>query len=298
MKKCIFILMMIAVLTILSAETSGEYGFQILKINTGAQSNALAGSGSLYNTDAFVFLQNPAAGSLIRRRVVTFAQNYWLLDTLLNSGGYYYNTGRNSFGAAYRYLDYGKIVSRDEAGNITGEFHPMDLILTVNFGRRLNPDHFVAINMNILYEKIESASSYGFSTDLGYLYRTPIKDLNITAAVKNLGITSKMDQERIDLPISLHVGAAKAFDLLAIKLETEFIIIKNIDDDKTKMNLGINLPLMNAMNIRLGYKFNYDAEDLSFGFGLNWRRIIFDYAYLPFNADLNNAHIIAMTFKL
>jgi hypothetical protein len=109
MKKIIIALIMINVLILLSAETSGEKGWQMLKLSSGVDCAAQGGSGAFSTNDAFGFLNHPTAGLLSRNKVISLAQNYWLFDTTLNSGAYLNSQGNKSFGFAYRYLNYGKL---------------------------------------------------------------------------------------------------------------------------------------------------------------------------------------------
>jgi len=48
----------------LTAETSGEYGFQLLKIASGPEGASQAGTGAFSSGEAYAFMLNPTAGSL------------------------------------------------------------------------------------------------------------------------------------------------------------------------------------------------------------------------------------------
>jgi hypothetical protein len=215
----------------------------------------------------------------------------------MNSGAYYYSMGKMAFGMGYRYLDYGKIESRDEVGNITGEFHPMDMIITANFGFRLNPNMFLATNINFLYEKIDAASALGLAFDFGYTYLTPIQDLTFVAALKNIGKTGDMDQEDIKLPIATEVSLLKDIQLKSVKFSNELKVIKYSDNDELKMILGTDVHLSEILNLRFGYKFNYDAENVSAGIGIRLKKVKVDYAYVPFNSELDDVHVIGLTYS-
>jgi len=297
MKKVILMIFIMVFAVLLKAETSGEYGFQMLKISAGAALSAQGGTGAFFSNDAYGFIQNPAAGLLKRKRVISLSQNYWIFDTVINSGAYAYSNRKRSFGFGYRYLDYGKLEDRDDTGTLLGEFHPMDLVLSTNFGYRLTPDHYAGVNVNLLYEKIDTSSSYGFTIDLGYTYLTPIKDMLISAALKHLGKTSEMDKDVIDLPITGELSVVKNFQLVSKNFSTELKAIKHIDDDEFKAVWGINFEINRTFNLKLGYKFNYDSEDISAGFGINLKKISLDYAYIPFDYEIDDVHIIGLTYR-
>lgn len=282
----------------LDATTSGEYGFQMLKISSGASSSAQGGVGGYYANDAFSYFQNPSAPLFNLARMISIAQNYWIFDTKINSGSYQNSNGKRSFGFGYRYLDYGKLESRNDQGIETGEFHPMDMVVSVNFGYRITPDHYAGINAHALYEKIDASSSLGAAFDLGYTYLTPIKNLKLNAALKNLGKTSAMDEEVIELPVSGEIGLVHKFDFNSVILFHEFKTIKHIDDDQMKAVYGLKAEINQRLNLKIGYKFNYDSESFTTGFGVKLSKLAVDYAYIIFDADseIDDVHVIGLTY--
>jgi len=296
MKKIYIMIILMLVFAHTYAETSGEYGFQMLRIASGADLAAQGGSGAFYSRSAFGFLQNAAANLITRNHVISMTQNYWIFDTKLNSLAYTNGSGKSSFSIAYRYLDYGKIENRDESGTIFGEFHPLDLSLSVNFAYRITPDHYTGITLNGIYEKIDTSSSLGLSLDLGYVYLTNFRNLKLSATVKHLGKTSKMKNEDIDLPITAEISAADDFVLNKIVISGEVKTVKYFDDDKIKAIAGVQITPLPKLDLRLGYKFNYDTEDITFGIGVNLKKIAIDYTYIPFKYEINDVHMIGINY--
>ena len=295
--KILMILMIISLTGILIAETSGEYGLQLLKVASGPESAAQGGTGEFSSNDAYAFIINPSAGLFAKQRAISIAQNYWIFDTKLNSAGYINTNGKNSFGVAYRYLDYGELENRTDTGELIGEFHPMDLIFSLNFGYRFAPNHYAGINANVLYEKIDTASSYGYTFDLGYIYLTLFRGLKLSAAIKNLGQTSAMENETIDLPISFELGVIQDYSISSVNFSSELKILKYIDDDEFKVALGTKIMLNRIFALKVGYKLNYDTSSFSTGFGINLKKISLDYAYVPFKYEINDVHVIGITYK-
>ena len=295
--KTLLILIILTLAVFLSAETSGEYGFQLLKIASGPEGASQAGTGAFSSGEAYSFILNPTAGLFAEQRIISIAQNYWIFDTNLNSAGYINTNGKTSFGVAYRYLDYGTLINTTDNGTIIGEFHPMDLIFSLNFGYRITPNQYAGINANALYEKIDTASSYGYTFDLGYTYLSFIKGQKFSAAIKNVGQTSAMENETIDIPISFEIGAIQEFNINKIKLSSELKMIKHIDDDELRAVLGTKVRLNNILDFKLGYKLNFDSESFSAGFGINLKKISIDYAYVPFDYHINDVHVIGLSYK-
>jgi hypothetical protein len=81
--------------------------------------------------------------------------------------------------------------------------------------------------------------------------------------------------------------------LLSLSAKT----VKAKDDDGLKMAFGINCRIKEKVDFRFGYKINYDAEDFSAGVGFNLGRFIIDYAFIPFNDELDNIQMFGISYK-
>ena len=282
----------------LVADTSGEYGFQMLKLHPTANSAGQAGLGAFSSGDALTFLTNPASAVLKKKRVLSLSQNFWIVGTNIKNLCYIYSSGKNSFGLGMTFVSYDEQDIRSDSGEFLGYFHPADINLAVNYGRRITPNHYVGLNLRGLYEKIYTASSIGYSVDFGYVYLAPIKGLKLAFAAKNFGDTSKMAEEKIELPQTLEISAIQKFTVGTIGNSAEIKVMKHIDDDELKAALGINSRLNRFLNFTIGYKINNDSETLSAGFGVFYNKFILDYAFVPLQNELNIAHYISLSYKL
>jgi hypothetical protein len=258
--------------------------------------SGMGDTGAFSIDDALNFLSNPAAGLYNRSRILTVSQNFWLADTGIISGGYSLNKRKYHWGFAFKYLGYGTLDTRDEDGDIIGEFSPMDFIGTINYAYRLGATHYFGINGSILYEKISTASSYGFSTDLGYAWSTPLKDVKLYSAIKNLGVTSKMDKEKIDLPINYELGISKELITRYYDLAFDVKGQKSQDTDFA-YNFGMQVKTFEILYLRTGYKVNNDTNDLSFGVGIDYDSFNIDYAYQQMTNGFDDVHKISLSYK-
>jgi len=302
MKKILIIAMVCFWAVGLLAETNGEFGMQVLKISTGADDAAMGGTGAFYANNAFRFISNPAAGNISKYQGITFNQNYWIFDTTLNSLSYLKSSGKSSFGIGYRYLDYGALDGATDDGQQTGKFYPMDLIVSMGMAYRVLPTHYVGVNVNALYEKIDIESALGGSVDLGYRYLTPLQGIELTAAVKNMGKTNKLGNEDIDLPLSTEFSIIgreleKYLPWDAVHISSEVKILKHVDDDDFKANWGMKALIRDNFSLKLGYKFNHDTESISAGFGLKLKRINIDYAFAPISDEIDDVHMIQLGYR-
>jgi hypothetical protein len=292
---------------------NAEYGFKMLNIPVGIGISGQGNTGTFSNQDASGFLENPAASVLRNNRIISFTQNSYLVDTNQNSIFYSNSNGIKHFGIGMRNLDYGKIDKRDDTGRIIGFMHPLDLNLMVNYGYRLHPDHYIGLNAGLLYEKIDAASSVGANFDFGYVYLPPLRDTRIYATVRNIGFTSKMDQQSIDLSKRLDLGISKDFSTsgsFPLKTTVEF---KSISESGSawRGNLGVQASYQDVFSFRLGIVTNYmlnsitgnhyhDAATWTTGVGFKITHFLVDYAYTPYNLvsfETDSVHRIGVTYQ-
>jgi hypothetical protein len=275
---------------------AGEYGFQMLKITASPQSAGMGGTCALGADDAFGFIGNPVAGAYSGARGVTITSQAWLFDTRLTNIGVSAASGRHSFGFAFRNLDYGAFELRDYQGDRVGEYHPIDLNLMANYAIRFLPDAFLGVNLGALYEKINTASAVGFTSDIGTAWKTPLDGMTISGAVKSMGATSKMSSKSVPLPLTGELGVTQEYDLADVHLTGDLRGVWSVDDDAPKAALGVTAGINKFLTIRTGYRLNYDIESFSAGFGLRLKRTSIDYAYLPIGQSLDDVHYLGITY--
>jgi len=274
---------------------AGEYGFQFLQTTANPVAAALAGTGVYALNYPGAYIQNPAANLTGDNLYASAFHSRWLLDT--NSTQLIYGKGSRQFhfGLAARMLDYGTIESRDETGLIIGEYHPLDANLLANFAYRLHPDHLVGINLGLLYEKLDASSCYGLSTDFGYIYLSPLVNTQLFATVRNLGYTTKMDRERIDLPLIWETGFNHGHTFGTQIVNGQLSVSKALDTN-LHLNMGIEYKPLSELSLRAGYKYGYDEESFTTGIGIAVYDFQIDYAWVPNSDLLNDVHTFGLTY--
>lgn len=307
-KYIIIAVMLIGAISLASmtGKAEGEYGWKMLTIPAGAYIPAMGGTGSSVSTEADAFLSNPTANLFGNNKGVSLSQNIWLFGTKINSAALSVHKGGVAYGFVLRALDYGEFEARDISGDIIGEFHPLDVNLAGNIAFRLNPDIYAGVNLIVLYQKIDTASSLGAAVDLGTTYITPLNGLKVQAALKHIGITTKVIEERIKFPVAPELGLGYKLPLsfrgdsrgfLSLQeIYTEMKVVSH-PDDKIKAAIGSNIIVSSALELRLGYMMNYDSWNFSAGMGLSLKRMVFNYAYLPFKYDGNDIHSFGLTYR-
>ena len=306
-KKIIILTMLTIVIYSLCAIDSGAgtKGYQILKLPVSPELAGQANTGELLQSSPLNLLHHPAALDWQRGRSVAFAHTSWLVDTNMYNIGWRNVLFNQSFGLGLTYFDYGKLDKRTENGTLIGEYNPMDMRAAANYVRQISPSIYAGANLNFIYQKIDTSSSAAISTDLGLVYHTPLR-FSTDLALKNIGTSSKLDQEKTEMPFVMEFGLSD-IDLIRFTFSsndkrTEFSIPLNFklvymdDHDHLLPALGTEIPLYNTLFIRAGYKFNYNDENLSSGLGIHYKTMKIDYAFLN-NKNLDDVHIIGIGWE-
>ena len=150
-------------------------------------------------------------------------------------------------------------------------------------------------------ELAEQARASGFAGDLGALWHTPLKGLNLGASLQNLGPDVKFEQAADPLPVTTRFGAAYAFDLTGYRYFKEggygfsrFLLtadaVKVRDDSTwlpaTGLEMGMSFGEQGSGALRFGYMFGQDLANFTFGVGIREGRWRLDYALGLMRADI------------
>lgn len=276
-------------------DNAGEYGFKFLHIPVSPASLALAGRAPDAVSNPAAFAIQPALNTVERQRSLGVSHSKWLADTDFTNVCYSYSTRRNHFGMLLRHLSYGEIEKRDDAGNIIGTYNPLDMGLMLNYSLRLSPSQYLGVNAGFVYEKLASASSVGFSTDLGYTWLPPLQDTKLSVAVRNLGLSSKMNDEAIDLPIIAELDLNRGFDFESYDVVVGGSLSKALDEP-LKGTLHTEVHMWDSLILRAGYRINYSGEALSAGLGFRFQKFGVDYGWADSVGDLNSIHALGLSY--
>ena len=287
----------------------GTSGFQFLKLPTNARNTAMGGVLSAVGYgDSKSALTNPASVSDVKGTDVYFNSMKWVADIQYNNISVVHSLGvYGCIGLNLSYLDYGTMIRTvnlpDDNGNVMpvteglGTFSAYDLAFGLAYSKRITDQLQLGGNVRLVQEKIDDAKTTTWSVDIGTLYWTGLGSFRISMLGKNFGpdaeytsYSGRIERApvKIRMPMMFTLGAA--YDILEIKpefphrltLAAEYI---KPNDGLEKINLGAEYFLFYNFYLRAGYRFNYDEDTFTFGFGVEYSidddiLIKFDYAYL------------------
>lgn len=298
MKSTFLGLIMILVIGLLMADIhadAGEYGYKFLNVPAGPISLALGNRSSLDGNPA-AFLLHPAVACETDQRVIGLSHSPWLEDTQANLLAYSYGKRVSHFGIALRNLDYGDVENRDDTGYLIGYYNPLDLDIMANYAYRMSPNLYFGFNFGALYQKLNTATSLGLHTDFGFSFMPPVADTKLSGSIRNIGNSTKTNNEKVRFPTSLEADLSKTFRFGAGEMMLGLGATKVVDEE-LKGSLYSELSLFKVLKLRGAYKSNYAAEGISAGFGLAIRRISLDYGFAAFSEGLNDVHSVGLAYQ-
>jgi hypothetical protein len=220
---------------------------------------------------------------------ITAMQNFWLLDM-----SYQYLAGTfpshfGSFGAAIAYSSSGDIPKYVDFKK-EGEYSAYDMAVSVAYAKNIGEVLFGGMSLKVIQQKIEEEKATGFAVDMGLLYKTDfIQGMKFGFAVQNLGTKIKFIEKEEPLPLNVKGGIAYNTGSLTLAGD-----LNKPRDNDLRVNIGAECVIREILALRAGYN---SANSYSAGLGLTWRKLSFDYAFVPYK-DTDNSHRISISLKL
>jgi hypothetical protein len=309
----------------------GSAGWQFLKLPTNARSTAMGGiKAALAYGDANAAFMNPATAADIKDYDVQFSSMRWIADIQFSSISFVKNLGGwGCIGLNLQYLNYGEMVrtmvgqSYDHLGNdlgivpITeglGTVSGHDLAIGLLYSRQITKSLQLGGNLRLIEEQLDDARTRNWSLDVGTLYWTGLGSFRVSMLGRNFGPDAefasyseqiKIPPVKVSMPMIFILGTA--YDILEMSpqssqrmtLAVEYI---KPNDGSDKINCGVEYFYSHNIYIRCGYKFNYDEETYTLGFGLEYSvagdtKVRFDYAYADVGR-FNYVNVFSLGFGL
>ncbi len=267
---------------------TGTSGFTFLQIPTTARAAALGeASISLSDMNSEGIFSNPAITGFTNS-THSFSASYanWFADIRNYGTSYIYNSPYGVFGLGLILMDYGTMQRTEKAVGqkvftTLGDFTANSISASLTYSKMLTDRFSFGIGVKYVQEKIYLYKADNILFDGGVLYHTGFHSLRLAATLQNFGTNSKFINYVFKMPSVLKLGAS--FELWG-NYQSEYrstIIIEAIHPNNAdeRVNIGTELSWKNIITLRGGYKFFYDEETYSFGFGLNPQLEV------PFNVD-------------
>ena len=282
-----------------ASAAAGETVFAFLKLGVGARPMGLGSAYVALADDATATYWNPAGLAAVRATEISAMHNEWIQDFRHEHVAVGTPLGRGTLGLSFSGFYGSELERRDENGLLTGHFGFNDIAMTAAYGRPISGGLDAGGAVRYVRSMIDDVDATSISFDLGGRYRLGSSGFSLGAAVQNLGGEATYVEEGFPIPTTVRVGAAWSKPLASLKgrgtLTTE---IRKARAEDARFHVGGEYAYHERIALRVGGKFGYDEEDLTFGIGLTQSRIRFDYALVPLSSDLGTAHLFSLTARL
>ena len=266
-------LVVVAPLPGLAGDRSGTVSEQFLKIPVSARAVGMGGAEVAIAEGVSSIAYNPAGILSVQGYAFTASYTQWFADINHSFFGVATNVeGIGAIGASVIALSTGDMaVTTPAFPEGTGEyFRASDYAFSVALARQVSDKFSVGVNVkyiqSYLYNTTYGASSVAF--DAGTLYDIPPLGARLGLAISNLGSDVKFINETYSLPTALRFGVL--FNVLneeMNKVQAAFQISRP-NDSNEQYNVGFEYTFQGIFSARAGYKFAYDAENVTAGIGI------------------------------
>jgi hypothetical protein len=322
MKKTIHLLLVAGLLAgILTTAYAGENkklaqsGFQFLSVISDARAAAMADAMTSLEIGSSALFFNPAGMASMEGFVdMTASLNYWIADISHNAfslavspaGGRY-----GVFGLSFQNVDYGdfygtRVDKSTDVGYVdTDVFKLSSMAVGVGYAKRLN-DRFsvggqvrwvkqdlgesiipqVSADLDTSLETVSNELT-PLAFDFGTRFKTGFKSLVFGMSVRNFSKEIQYVEEGFQLPLVFNLGISMNVMDFWENAPLKQSLVVSIDaghyrSHPEQLKFGLDYCLMDILSVRGGYVTNNDEDGFSFGVGVSWFGVTFDYAYSPF----------------
>jgi hypothetical protein len=319
LRKIAFSILIIICLsqTISFSQTGGKNSFEFVNLPGNAHVAAIGGTNvSVYDKDVNMVWQNPALLRDSMNRILSV--NYIPFFASIKGGSMSYSHKFKTIGtiaAGIQYINYGTMIQTDETGNEIGSFHPQDVAFMVAKSHTIGAFSLGATLKYVSSTITPTYSSSALMTDVGGIFRHPIRDFTIGMTFKNIGLALKKYDKNAPAraPFDVQLGTTYKFEHIPLRfsvtanhlykydiayLDTaqnkkydlngnEIIQKKNVADKiLPHFIIGAEFLLSKNFNVRLAYNFQrrleMRLENKAGGTGLSWG-IMFRIKWLEFD---------------
>ncbi len=286
------------------AKGSGTTGAIILKQSASPRASGMGG--------AFVAIGGDLHGGLF----VNPAGLYMLEGKEIACSGY-----RGIADDTFGMLGYGHPLSSKcslGVGLLNYDAGDMDIVQTTGETKNVKAQNDWLVNVSCAYEIIsglsagtglkiinstlaENSTATCFAIDVGVLYMLDIvRNLNVGLAVQNVGDKLEFEDEGDSLPLTVRFGMT--YDVVANrrrKSEHNLLLacdLNKVVDTDVRLDMGMEYWYKKSVAWRMGYKFGYDLDGLTLGFGGRYSGFQLDYSFSVME-ELDSTHHLSLSYR-
>jgi len=305
----------------LGGQRAGISTLGFLKSDLSARSVGLSGASIALEPDAYTAFINPAGIPSLKG--ISFASGVRVIGAGMMQSSFAANLptkNGHSFALSFNNLNSGAIEVRTEfQPEGTGEIiYVTNTSAGLTYAKELSDNFSFGLQLKYIYEQLAQYHNHTAAADLGFLYKTDVKDLKFAVVVQNFGGKSEVSgdtkpvefgnaptrlPDRYALPTVFRLGAS----FVPWEKDKQSVLVSaqlnHPNDNAENLRIGVEYSYMKMLFLRTGYALNVAGRNLpSFGVGLKSRigyaPLRFNYSIEP-NQYLGWQHVagISLTFE-
>lgn len=316
MMKNVFLFLLILGGSFASVQAQNNLGttaVPFLEIPAGARGVAMGEANVSAVNDISALYWNPAGMTKFTKNEVAFQHTDYFIDTRLNYAAGGFKLGYSYIGVHFYQFDGGRMPVTDILfpDGIGEDFAARDMSIGISYAQLLTTNFGIGATLKYIESMIWRTKASTIALDLGFHYKTPLKDLNLGFAISNFGAEMQMNgdnlAQRIDIDLNssgnndglLAFLSSKKWDLpLIFRIGLDYAILNTRLHDLTiasdivypnnnqnYVNAGLEYGFRKMVFFRAGYSNGFISDDeglghlrLGFGISIN-NQIKVDYAF-------------------
>jgi hypothetical protein len=284
--------------TSLFAQSAGNSGLAFLKFGFGARNIAMSDLGVVAANDLTAINYNPSLIAINSKTQLTFSHNSLFQDLNSEMFAGSFSTLGLPVVVGVNATNIADIEIRTKPGDPEATFTAHYFASSISTAFRIYEKLYFGVSAKYIYENLFSDNANGWGFDLGANYQDLIDGLSVGASIRNLGSMNILRGESTKLPADLRLGAAYNFSVKSIKMDFTalFGFQKYTLEDGSHLHIGGEVIYDQMFALRLGFASGYDSKSISTGFGILWKGINLDYAFVPVKYGLGDSHIISLLY--
>lgn len=296
MKKYLTVIFLLSIN--LFAQSAGNSGLAFLKLGFGARNIAMSDLGVVAANDLTAFYYNPSQIAVNQKTQLSFTHNSLFQDLSSEMFAGSFSIFNLPFAVGVNTTSVNDIEIRTKPGEPDALFNAHNFYASISTAHRIIENLFGGVSIKYIYENLYTDDATGIAFDFGLNYQGLVDGLSFGTSLRNIGSMNELRSSSTVLPTDFRLGTAYDFSIPVVNLNlTAFAgYQKYTKSDESHLHLGGEAVYNKTFAVRFGYMSGYDSKNITTGFGLKWKGLNLDYAYVPVKYGLGDSHIITFIY--
>lgn len=209
-----FTIIFVSFFFISKAQTiGGNAAYNFLKLPADPLLTAAGGVNTSYVTNEVgLSANNPSLLNADLNGQLNLSFNNFIagIKTYSLTGAYQYDKLNTALGGHIYFVDYGTIQQTDAAGNVSGNFHPVDFVIQLSAAKKYLDKWSYGASLKFINSNYQQFKSTAMAIDFGVLYADSTNGFSASILAKNMGLQlTTYSGRQEDIPFDLEIGFTK-----------------------------------------------------------------------------------------